>query len=676
MKQIYLKKLKITRFKGLADLVIDFATPYTNIYGANATGKTTLADAFLWVLFGKDSSGRKDFEIKTLDSNGNPYSRVGHEVTLVLLVDNAEMELRRIYSEKWVKQRGAETATFIGHEESFFINGVPLKKSDYNKEIDNICEEGLFKLITNPYAFQSLSWKERRDLLTEVAGDVTNEDVATEYPAYALLVEKLKKFKSEEAYKKMLQASVMKAKQEIKLIPARIDEVKKSMPESPIDFASIRRDIEAKEMEISSIDSSIEDITVLYQAELDKINSHNRKIAEIRSSIESIEIKAKAAAKGLASKDDSKVIAAKKAYTSAASGLEDLKNRALAIEADLSFSVEKYNQFNKEIDALRLNWKKVNAEQFRDEFCPVCKQKLKEEEIEKAKAEFTASKNKKLADINHHGQLLNEQRNVLVETIEKQKLLLSEIKSQIEDKTKDVEELKSYYEVALKEYEATDTPDLSEIYANLLAQDKLYNKLLEELEKLESTRPAYPNLDNTELKNKRTALRAEIDLLKKELAKEDLIKKYTERIAELEGNEQQLAQQIASVDKELYTLEEFSKTKADMIERKVRDKFSYVTFRMFREQINGALEQCCDILINGVPYQDANTASKINAGIDIINTLTKHFGISAPIFIDNRESITDVIDTESQLINLIVSPSDKKLRVEEESLKEFQTIKK
>ena len=125
----------------------------------------------------------------------------------------------------------------------------------------------------------------------------------------------------------------------------------------------------------------------------------------------------------------------------------------------------------------------------------------------------------------------------------------------------------------------------------------------------------------------------------------------------------QVSKQIADLEQSIFTAESFEKAKSDMVEDKVNELFKVVRFRMFTKQINGGIAPDCEILINGVPFSDANTASQINAGIEIINILCSHYSVSAPIFVDNRESCTVIIPTKSQLINLVVSPEHKVLTI-------------
>jgi exonuclease SbcC len=74
------------------------------------------------------------------------------------------------------------------------------------------------------------------------------------------------------------------------------------------------------------------------------------------------------------------------------------------------------------------------------------------------------------------------------------------------------------------------------------------------------------------------------------------------------------------------TIAAFEKAKVEMTNEKINSCFRFVTFKMYNKLINGGDEPCCDILINGVPYADANTASQINAGMDIIETFSRHYG--------------------------------------------------
>jgi hypothetical protein len=109
-----------------------------------------------------------------------------------------------------------------------------------------------------------------------------------------------------------------------------------------------------------------------------------------------------------------------------------------------------------------------------------------------------------------------------------------------------------------------------------------------------------------------------------------------------------------------------------MLEGKINSKFHMARFKLFEVQVNGALAECCETTFNGVPYSNLNNGARLNIGLDIINTLAEHYGFSPPVWLDNAESVTDILPTKGQQIRLIVSAADKKLRVELAEKKEMK----
>ena len=230
----------------------------------------------------------------------------------------------------------------------------------------------------------------------------------------------------------------------------------------------------------------------------------------------------------------------------------------------------------------------------------------------------------------------------------------------------EIDEIQNNLDI-LKKEASNPKKSLDEIISELLSNHSEYQRLKSALATAQAIvieAPLFPPLQtNEELKIKYTDLNIKRNELQKELLKEDQITKAEARVQELQDQESALAQELATLEGNEFAIMHFTKAKVDAIERRINGKFKYVSFKMFDKQVNGGECECCDTLIKGVPFSDANNASRINAGIDIINTLCQHYNISAPIFIDNRESVTDLIDSDSQIVNLIVSPSDKKLRV-------------
>ena len=174
----------------------------------------------------------------------------------------------------------------------------------------------------------------------------------------------------------------------------------------------------------------------------------------------------------------------------------------------------------------------------------------------------------------------------------------------------------------------------------------------------------FKSADNSLLKNEKRALQEELEDITKTLGKKDTNAELKKRMEELNQEEKDLQIKIAELEGQQYLGEEFIRTKVELLEDSINKKFKgAVTFKLFNQQVNGGLAETCEALINGVPFSNANTASQINAGLSIINTLCEHYNISAPVFIDNAEAINEINKTDSQLIKLVVS-LDKKLKVE------------
>ncbi|EPS56401.1 TPA: DUF2813 domain-containing protein [Clostridium botulinum] len=644
-KQIILNSLKLKNFKGIKDLTIDFSN-ITNIFGENATGKTTINDAFTWLLFDKDSKDRTSFEIKTLDSNNNVIHGLEHEVTGVLNVDGKSITLSKIYKEKWTKRRGEAEKQLTGHETIYSIDEVPVKKKEYQETINSIIDENLFKLITNPLYFSiNMKWQDRRTVLLDIIGDITTEKIVNYKDDLKPLLELLGD-KDIDTLKKSVQARKRKLNEEIKSIPYRVDECNNSIKEVDLEALEFRkRGIVSgiKSLEEQLLDSSKVNEEVL--KEKDKLYS-------LKSKLRDMEYKASMEADKPKRKFENK--------------LNNLRMDIKQIEYTLnSFEREKQdiennmNHYTSLRDETREKWFEENKRVFEfDEsncICPTCKRPLDTEDIENKKHQleenFNSNKAKILKDIQDKGK---SYKNLL----EKYKETLDKTIDNLEASSRDLEKLKAA-EIELQEQIKNYMPKDS------LMSNKEYEDLKAKISELEAKlqQPTTANSQSQELKERKSKLEIELEEVNKDLSYKEQNEKLKNRIQELQEQEKKIAQQIAILEGQEYLCEEFIKTKVELLESSINSKFKYVSFKLFDTQVNGGLNETCEALINGVPFSNANTASQINAGLDIINALSEHYGVQAPIFIDNRESINSLIETNSQIINLIVS-EDKDLRIE------------
>ncbi|MBB6696272.1 AAA family ATPase [Clostridium algidicarnis] len=641
MKHIELKSLKLKNFKGIKDLKIDFSR-VTNIYGENATGKTTIADSFMWLLFDKDSKDRSTFDIKTLDSNNQPIHGLEHEVTGTLNIDGKDIELSKIYKEKWTKKRGEAEKELTGHETLYSIDEVPVKKKEYQDKISSLIDENLFKLITNPLYFSTnMKWQDRRKSLLEVIGDLTDEEVINYKsdlkPLGELLVEK-----DIDTLKKSVQAKKRRLNDELKAIPIRIDEANNSIQD--LDFEALEFEKRGIVSAIKSVEEQLLDSSKVNEATLKERDN----LYKLKEELQRLEHEAKADIKKPLRDIEIKI-------SNHRAEISQLENEKFYKEKRLSVIKISIKDFKEEMIRLRSQFGEVNKKVLEineNEFiCPTCKREFETEDIEVKKQEMIENYNQNKSDA-----LRNIQSEGVGYRKEVEKLSLEV--SKIEEDLKSLE-----LKIVAEKNSLEDLEKFKVNFKPVMIETQQMKSLKDEIEALEIKLQQPISVNNTDLKNKKHQLETELDEVNKKLNYKDTNEKLKQRMKELQEGERRLAQQIAQLEGQEYLCEEFIKAKVELLESSINSKFKFVSFKLFNSQVNGGIEETCEALIDGVPFGNANTASQINAGLDIINTLCSHYGVQAPIFIDNRESVNQLIETNSQVINLIVS-RDKNLKVE------------
>ncbi|HBG2785954.1 AAA family ATPase [Clostridioides difficile] len=647
MKAILLKSLDIENFKGIKELHIDFNN-VTNVFGENATGKTSIFDAFTWVMFDKDSKNRSVFEIKPLDQQNKVIRGLVTTVTAVLEVNNKEIKLTKKYEEKWTRKRGESEATFTKNETTYMINDTPIKKSEYVKEIAEIAEEEQFKLLTNPYFFSNeLNWKKAREVILEICGDITIEQIIETKQELTPLITEFEKENNIDKIIKNRKATKNNLSKEKEEIPIRVNECNNSMYN--IDFEEIEVQLNAKKADLEAVEDNLLNGTKTNE----QILKDKEKIFELKQETQSI--KQSASEKGnkkrnelLKEKDDLQY------------NIKNLRNNLVYLERDNELKETLRKRAIEKTTNLRDKWTKKSKETLDlsviQTECPTCKRPLDLEDIEEKKKEmldnFNLNKAKELKEIAELGKSKNDDVELFNTEIERLKVDINKTLEEIQEKAVLLDKIK-------KELENTKS---TEIYST--DEEKRLTEISVEIKELEekiNNKDADKNIDG--LKENKKKLTGEIELLNKELAKRDINKELLDRKEQLLNKEKELGIELAHQEKILNLCEMFIKTKVSLLESNISSKFKNVTFKLFKEQINGGIEETCEALVDGVPFSNVNTAGQINGGLDIINTLSNHFGVKMPIFIDNRESVNDLIDIDSQVINLIVS-NDNPLKIE------------
>lgn len=655
MKNILIKRLIIKNFKGIKALEIDFEK-ITNIFGENATGKTTIFDSFCWILFGKDSKDRKDFEIKTLGSGGEALHGLEHSVIGILDVNGEEITLERIFTEKWTKKKGLADKVFSGHETTYYINQVPAKQKEYNEKVTNILADNTFKLLSNPLYFNSIEWKKQREILLEIIGDIDQDNVINYKKELKPLDQLLSDNTPIEDFRKKVKAQIAKYSKDKESIPFRIDECNNSIVDEDFDALEFRKrtiqgGINSLSEQIAAGDNSSEKLK-LEKDLADLKLEHSTKLSNAKetSTKPSNELNIKISDK-------------KYEINNLEHKIQIFNRNKFDAEEAIKAAHTMITTNTEKQQSLRVEWQQEYDTLFEfdenEKFCPTCHREYEFEKLEEFRANaegyFDEIKSKKINSINKQGKDLGEKIKELEASIKQNNDKISSSVEKLSEYNSKMEQLKS----DIKQLEI-DKESLSiNNTITFTGEDELINSIDEIKNKISN----FKLNDNMVLINKKLELEARLEDISKQLGKKDNNETLRKRIQELQDEERTLANEIAKIEGYDFLCEEFIRTKVGLLEERINSKFMNVTFKLFEQQINGGLNECCEALIDGVPFSNANTASQINAGIEIINTLSEFYEVNAPIFIDNRESINQITSTDSQVINLIVS-KDKKLKVE------------
>lgn len=673
MKKINLKSLSIENFKGIKNLSIDFQEK-TNILGQNGTGKTSVFDAFTWLLFNKDSSNRADFNIKPLDKDNNPLSGVEVSVSAVLDVDGKEITLKKNLKELWTKPKGQADKVFTGNTTDYLVNDVPVKQSEYKKQIEEIVDESIFKMITNPYAFNTLPWKEQRKTILEISGDITALEIFEKNPELKP-VEKYLSESDPEILKKQITRKKKDINDSIASIPTRIDEASKNIQD--FDFEAIEKDLNQRKKHLEVIENRISDEGEKYKVFADKkekLYEFKKRLMEVKLTSEIEAGKPKKELEKKVSDIQREIFDTKSEIESKQKRLKNYDSEIELYSSDISKIHNEIESLEKEIEELRTTWRTEKARVLDfsegDYICPTCKrefpEEMKEEKRNEVEEHFRAEKERNLEKITNEGISKKNEKDKKTERMNKLAETFEETKQKKEATEKEISDLQERETILSEKYsEAKKELDGYVFEIPESQEEKAINLHIAELEK--ELKEAEGETMN-DLKAEKTKLVKEIDELKAQFAYEEINKKTRERISELKAGERKLSKELANLEKLESLTDEFVRIRVSMLEEKINSKFETVDFKLFNTLINGGLEETCQTLINGVPYSDVNFAAKINSGIEIINVLCEYYGVQAPIFIDNRESVIKLSKTDSQVINLIVSEKYPELYILEEAL--------
>lgn len=674
--RITIKEMIVRNFKGISNFELVAKGNNLDVRGDNGTGKTSLYDAFLWCLFGKNSQDQSDtkFDWKPLDQDGNERHRLETFVNVEFDIDGVAKVFSRTITEKWTKKRGSIVDTFDGHTTAYHIDGLKVTQKDYKAAIEELGGEALFQMLTKVnYFAETMKADDRRKILLEMAGDVSESDVIASNKELAKLPDILDG-KSVEERTALVKQAMKQVNKDIKELPGRIDEAQRSLPDiEELD----KQELSTRKLSLQADLSRAQD--ELSAAKTNQLGAELKaRRAELKAKFADAERlytlnEVKKSADALALEQDKlnrmreSSAGVESERHEAMSNLRKAKNGRESAENELR-KLEKWNE-----DA-RAEFEKLQSETF-PEFdehrltCPVCGQNYGEEKMaeikakyEQEKAGFNEMKSDKLKDIRSQGKKNATEIKLLKSDIEEGsdyikelELKIKELDSLLEIKAKDITEQANRIKDLTKEAPTFRTTPEAKA---LIEEGEEINAKLESLDRDQAAVVL-------EIEAKVGAILAEINEVNDLLYRFELHAKQQERVDELIAKEQSLGLKFGELEQQLMVLEEYVRTKVSLLTDTINSQFRIVKFKLFDTAINGGLIECCEPTVGGANYSTGlNNAARINAGLDIINALMNHYDLHLPLFIDNAESVNELIEVDTQVITLSVS-QDKKLTVKE-----------
>ncbi len=650
-----LLELKLENFKGIKSLNFRPNGNSASVYGTNGTGKTTIADAFTWLMYDKASDASSGFTPKTEDGEGGYLHNLENSVEGVFLdeVNGEEITFKKSLREVYAQKRGEATKTASGHTTDYFIDGVPVQKKEYDSRIAEICEPDKAIILTQAQFFgKQLPWQKRREILLAMCGEVSESDVLNSSPELRELTEYLLKgnsgqMYSVEEYTKIAKAQLKEVKDKMDKLPARIDEAYRAIPE---DVPSDPKETMAK---CSDLNLKIE------RLKADKMSlalsgsdaSLHKEIADLKSKLLDGEIQHRQRYQDSIKDQQDQLNRLSKQLT-------EVSRKKFDLTEELHQTASKIDKVTALREKLAQEYQEANSSTYQgDDCCPTCGQALPEDKVADAQAKFNAAKADKLSKI----------RSEIEKTCSK--VMIAELKVKADECNQafvaldeNIRTLKQMVTTTEKAVPEMQDWKLTGEYTSLVTLIAAKQKIID------SGKASTSEQEN--------AIQANIDDLEALLAEENtkllqisMAQAQQKRIADLEAEQRTNAEQYENISKGLYLCEQYTRARVALLTDKINSQFQYTRFKLFRDQVNGGVEEICEVMPKTAKgyIQDANRAAEVRSGLEIIDKLGEFWNAKLPVFIDNAESFVELPDTDTQVIRLVVSAKDKVLRVDADS---------
>lgn len=645
--EIKFKKIRIRNFRGLVSFEANLEGRSVRISGANGLGKSSVADAITWVLFGKDSRRRTAFPIDPVDDAGRIIHNLDVSVELEMLIDGQPTTLRRRRQEKWVQKRGMTREQLDGHQTTCYIDGRPLPSSDFSSHVDTIVKEELFRALTTPDYFPSLPMDQQYRLLVKIVGTRTLAEIAAKDEEALKVVDELGQ-RSIDLYRQGLSYDLQRTRKELELIPVRLSEVQgfiEQVKAKGADGKTAQRHAKGIEEKLRQVTQEIDSMAGVVRAENARYNDQRAYIQQLRQQRAAIEDRIEKQNREARTLHQSLVCKAKEE-------LEATEERHTAAKTMLGLHERRLKDLEQQLVDFRSRWEEVERLSFswnaEEAVCPTCGQHLPQDQADQkrvdAEMRFNERKMKQQDALDEEGKKL---------AASKQRL--QDLSAAAREEMATAERLMPEARERLSKAEAEPIEQAD--YHDASDWQRLSSEIDQRMKELEQTTQAQEPPQLAALRTEEQAYRKELRLLEQTIDRSKQIDEYIRREKELQKQRTTLSGEVARMQTRLEAAERLQLMEAN-------DLFPSVRFRLSRELLNGREVGHCELSVDGVPYSGLSTSERINAGLELINALARHYNIVAPIVIDNAEAVNKVAPTLGQQILLEVSPA-KKLSVEQ-----------
>lgn len=645
--------LTLENFRSIKNLTVNFDGKDADVLGANGTGKTTIANAICWMLIDRPATEEADFTPKTTGTHG-----VHHKASMTVELPNGQkLTLAKDVYEKWTRKRGSATEEFTGNVTDYYIDGVKSKKKEYTEVVETACGidiERVKMLMVLGYFADTMKTDEKRRILFEMAGEFTDMDVIAANEElkgienFLLMPGTSDKNYTIEQWKKIVVEQKKKLNKDLETLPARIDEASKNIAENVEDMEALNAELNRLEEKKSSIEEKKR-----------SLSTSDGKQEAARAALAGLEV-------DLATKRAAHIEqgAAANRETNAMIDCMTADKRSVADKLDVlrrkhEESRRTLTRMQEKRKVLMEEYAEAQAQQWdeRAEICPTCHQMLPPERVEELRAAFNEQKSKLKEDINRRGQECSKDKiDALTVEIDTQAADITAMENTVREMENGIGSLKA---------SLTTPPPFEETAA--------YRDITARMEELRDRQRIHASAtDGVKSGYDRdiASVREEIAAVNLRIAKAQASEDSRRRVGQLRQELKDTAEQVEYIEQGLHLCEEFIRTKARMVTDSINSCFKSIRFRLFRDQINGGLKEVCEPLIEDalhggwVDYRSANYAAQVNAKLDIVSTLMRHYGVHLPVLMDQGESVTEPLAVDEQFIRFIVSAEDEEIRVE------------